>query len=453
MFLFSMSKQQFFVRGTSCKSCEVVIERELKKQPDITAVDVSHNKRELVIETSGDRHYSADEINRFLEKHDYTVGKKSKAKHTVKPSINWQRVGAVVVLVLSLYIILDKIGLLRLSPSSAEPASLVGILAIGVLASLSSCTAVVGGLVAAVSGAVAKDQEGMSSKERFQSHILFNFGRVSGFFIFGVAIGLLGSAVQLSPALNGVFVVGVAVLMVVIGINLLEVFPTPVIGMPKWLAHRVHDLAESKDPKAPMILGAMTFFLPCGFTQSMQLFALTLQDPIQSGLVMAIFALGTVPVLLGIGGATSYASGNTLKKITQFAGVIVLILGISNIGNGLALLGITAETVFAKEVQADRQGEAMIVDGRQQIEMDMTSRGVYVPDVLTVQEGIPVDWTINGDDFMGCGDTLVLPAFGINTTLKTGPNLVQFTPTKSGRYTFSCSMGMIRGTMIVTPAS
>lgn len=55
MFLFSMAKQQFFVRGTSCKSCEVVIERELKKQPDITSVDVSHNKRQIVLETSSDR--------------------------------------------------------------------------------------------------------------------------------------------------------------------------------------------------------------------------------------------------------------------------------------------------------------------------------------------------------------------------------------------------------------
>lgn len=355
--------------------------------------------------------------------------------------------------VLSLYIILDRLGLLRLSPSSAEPASLIGILVIGLIASLSSCTAVVGGLVAAVSGAVAKDQEGMSSKERFQPHILFNIGRVLGFFALGAIIGFAGSALQLSPALNGVFVVAVAALMIIIGINLMEVFPSPVIGMPKWLAHKVHDLAESKDPKAPMMLGAMTFFLPCGFTQSMQLFALTLQDPIQSGLVMAVFALGTAPVLLGIGGATSYVSGDTLKKVTQFAGVIVLVLGISNVGNGMTLLGVSPDTVFPSSVSQQDAVANIVADGRQQIEMDMTSRGRYEPDVLTVEEGVPVDWMINGDDFMGCGDTLILPAFGVNTTLRTGRNLVQFTPTKSGRFTFSCSMGMIRGTMVVTPAS
>ncbi|MBT4857454.1 hypothetical protein HON52_04695 [Candidatus Uhrbacteria bacterium] len=446
-----MARQQFFVRGTTCKSCEVVIERELKRQPDIVSVDVSHSKRQIQLETTGDRRYTHHELTAFLEKHDYHVGKKDKGGNKKKPRINWQRVGAAAVFVLSLYIILDRLGVLRLSPSSAAPASLVGILIIGVIASLSSCTAVVGGLVAAVSSAVAKDQEGMTPRERFQPHILFNLGRVLGFFAFGAVIGYAGSALQLSPALNGIFVVIVALMMIAIGVNLMGVFPSNVISMPKWLAHKVHDLAESKDPKAPMALGAMTFFLPCGFTQSMQLFALTLQDPIQSGMVMAIFAIGTAPVLLGIGGATSYASGDTLKKVTQFAGVIVLILGISNVTNGMTLLGISPDTVFASDVTQEEAADIVLVDGRQQIEMDMTSRGRYSPSTLTVQEGIPVDWTINGDDYMGCGDTLILPAFGVNENLRTGKNLVQFTPTETGRFTFSCSMGMIRGTMIVTP--
>ena len=233
------------------------------------------------------------------------------------------------------------------------------------------------------------------------------------------------------------------------GINLLDLFPTPVIGMPKWLAHKVHDLAESNDPKAPVVLGALTFFLPCGFTQSMQLFALTLGNPLSSGMVMAVFALGTAPILLGIGSATAYASGATLKKVTQAAGVIVLILGISNVTNGMALLGFSPGNAFASP-ELSEDIDLSIVNGRQQIEMDVTSRGSYEPSTLTVQVGTPVDWKINGADFMGCADTLILSAFGVNERLKTGANLVQFTPTKTGRYTFSCSMGMIRGTMIVT---
>ena len=83
--------------------------------------------------------------------------------------------------------------------------------------------------------------------------------------------------------------------------------------------------------------------------------------------------------------------------------------------------------------------------------MNVTSYGTYEPDTLTVSEGIPVVWNITGADFIGCASTLVLPAFGVSTTLRPGPNTVTFTPTKAGRYTFSCSMGMVRGTMNVVP--
>lgn len=445
-----MAKQQFFVRGTSCKSCEVVIERQLIKQPDVLAVDVSHGKQCIYLETKGDREYSQGELNEILKKHDYSVGKKP--KHRRRERVNWHRIGAAVVLAIGLYVLLDATGLLRLSPSTAQPSGLLGVLIVGLIASVSSCTAVVGGLVAAVSGAMAKDQENMSPTQRLRPHILFNVGRIGGFFVLGAVIGVLGSALQLNTTLNGVFMVAVALLMIMIGVNLMEVLPAGTVGMPKWLSHKVHDLAESKNPFAPMLLGAATFFLPCGFTQSMQLLALSTQDPLMSGAIMAIFALGTAPVLLGIGSATSYAKGSTLKRVVQGAGLLVLVLGFSNVANGMTLLGFNPDTLLARP--AVTSGAQAVVSGqRQVVNMDVTSWGSYEPNVITVAQGVPVDWNITGADFMGCADTLILPAFGVNERLRTGPNLVQFTPTKAGTYTFSCSMGMIRGTMVVTPSA
>lgn len=444
-----MTKQTFRVYGTSCKSCEVVIERELKKRPEIVSVNVSHHKQTIQIETDQNKHISTKEINELLKKHHYHVDAQNADAKKTTQSISWQRVGGSIIFVLSLYIIFDQLGLLRLSPSSAEPASLVGVLLIGLLASVSSCTAVVGGLIAAVSTAVIRDQENMTPKERMIPHVYFQLGRIIGFFVLGAFIGYIGSALQLNTTFNGLFVVAVALLMIVIGINLMGVFPFPVVGMPKWMAHKVHDLAESKDPKAPMLLGAMTFFLPCGFTQSMQLFALTLQDPLQSGLVMAVFAIGTAPVLLGIGGASSMVSKENLKYVTQVAGAIVLILGISNVMNGATLLGFSPGSMFVASAKENVQPTSL-KNGRQQISMDVTSRGTYEPNVLTVKQGIPVDWTINGADFLGCANSLILPTFGVSVPIKTGKNIVQFTPTKTGKFTYSCSMGMIRGTMIVT---
>ena len=350
LILLFMSKQTFFVRGTSCKSCEVVIERKLIKDEDVLAVDVSHGRQSIYLETKGEREYSEGELNELLKPHGYSVGKKEKRR--VREAIDWRRVGAAFVLAASVYIILNATGLLRLSPSTAAPSGLVGVLIVGLIASVSSCTAVVGGLVAAVSGAISKGQDNLSPAQKLRPHILFNVGRVGGFFVLGAVIGLLGSALQLNTTLNGVFMIAVAALMIVIGVNLMDVLPAGTIAMPKWLSHKVHDLAESKNPLAPIVLGAATFFLPCGFTQSMQLLALSTQDPLMSGGIMAVFALGTVPVLLGIGGATSYASGATLKRVVQGAGVLVLVLGFSNVLNGATLLGFNPDAVFAKNNSA-----------------------------------------------------------------------------------------------------
>ncbi|MCR4278844.1 MAG: sulfite exporter TauE/SafE family protein [bacterium] len=442
-----MSKHYFFVRGTKCKSCEVIIERELARQEGITSAIVSHNKHTLELETENDHEFTSLQLTEILSPHGYTIGNKDKEKYHGKEKINWKRMGGILVLIIATYLVLDRTGIFRLSQSSAEPASLISVFVIGLIASISSCTAVVGGLVAAVASAVAKDQETFSKLERFRPHILFNVGRVVGFAFFGMLIGLLGSVIQLNTTLNGFFVIFIALLMIVIGINLLDLFPTPVIAMPKRLAHKVHDLAESKNPKAPLVLGAMTFFLPCGFTQSMQLYALTLGNPWQAGLVMAVFAFGTMPVLLGIGGMTSFASGKILKRMTFVAGLIVLVLGINNARSGLTLIGFNPANAFAK---AEPPAKLNIINGKQFIQMEITEYGTYSPDVLTVVQGTPVEWSIFGGKYLGCANTLVLPAFGVNTYIKSGINTVRFTPTKAGRFTFSCSMGMIRGTMIVT---
>lgn len=439
--------QKFFLSGTTCQSCEVVIEREVKKIEGIHSADVSHKNQTLILDA--DREIDSSEIMTLIEKHGYRVKNKPSKYHQGK-RIDWKKVGGILVIILALYWFLGEIGLLTYSPSASEPAGLFAVLIIGLIASVSSCTAVVGGLVVAVSGQLAKEQKGKTLKEKLLPHLHFNTGRVLGFAGFGALIGFLGSSIELSPIMNGLFVLIIALFMILLGINLLDIFPNSIIKMPKWLSHKIHDLSESKNPFAPALLGALTFFLPCGFTQSMQLYALSLQDPIQSSAVMTVFALGTLPALLGIGSLTSSMSGKKLKRITQMAGAIVLVLGLSNAANGATLLGINPSFSSPSVSEAPAP---LLENGKQLIQMEITNQLEYQPNVHTVIEGIPVEWEIYGGEFLGCANTLVSPGLGINTYLQSGINKVEFIPQKPGKYTFSCSMGMFRGTMIVTPAS
>ena len=72
---------------------------------------------------------------------------------------------------------------------------------------------------------------------------------------------------------------------------------------------------------------------------------------------------------------------------------------------------------------------------------------------ITVQAGIPVEWTIHADaeKLNGCNNEIVIPAYGLSVALEAGDNLVTFTPEKAGTVPYSCWMGMIHATIEVTP--
>lgn len=432
---------RFSVTGTHCASCEIVIERELKKLSGVQNVEASSGAATVAVTMQDGKSISADECTKVLAKHGYTFSDSS----ATQGGFMWQRVLLATVLVGVVYFILTKTGLLNYAPEDATGKGLVAVLLVGVVASFSSCTAVVSGFLVALSSKAAKSNAAMTFVAKMKPHFAFNIGRLLGFAGFGAVVGSIGSQLALSSTMNGVLIVVIALLMIGIGVDLLNILPSSLaIRPPKWLSHYIHDIVESKSPFAPAILGAATFFLPCGFTQSMQLYALSTGSPMQAAMIMTVFAVGTLPALLGFGAATSAAKGKTLERLTFAVGAFVVALGIANVANGATLLGWSG---FSFQ-ESGQTVSIALVDGKQIITMEVAATG-YAPDTLTVRKGIPVDWQIYGGKSLGCAGTLIMRAFDVMSTIRSGENTVAFTPTKTGAFPFSCSMGMVRGTMVV----
>ncbi len=359
-------------------------------------------------------------------------------------SYPWKRLLLVLGAVVAAYLLGERLGLFRFSPAVGEGTGLLAVLFIGVVAAFSSCTAVVGGLVAAMSAAAAARLPNASFLERMRPHLSFNAGRLAGFAGFGALTGLLGRAVALTPFANGIFLLLVALLMLGIAARLLDLAPRSfALKPPAWLADRIRALHASEHPLMPAAFGALTFFLPCGFTQSVQLYALSLGDPAAAAATMAVFALGTLPALLGVGAVFSAARGLALGRVTRVVGVAVALLALANAHNGLALLGVAFPAPGG-------EGAALSVreNGAQAVRMAVTPYGTYEPSVLRVRADEPARWEIDGARQMGCADTLVVPALGLDVTLSPGLNVVDLPPLSPGRYAFSCGMGMVRGTLI-----
>ena len=87
--------------------------------------------------------------------------------------------------------------------------------------------------------------------------------------------------------------------------------------MPKSFGHRIHDLAERDAKGGAFVLGAATFFLPCGFTQALQLYVLAKGSFTTGALTMLAFALGTLPALLSLSAVSSFATGGFQRHFLQ----------------------------------------------------------------------------------------------------------------------------------------
>jgi plastocyanin domain-containing protein len=86
----------------------------------------------------------------------------------------------------------------------------------------------------------------------------------------------------------------------------------------------------------------------------------------------------------------------------------------------------------------------------QTVESTLQSSGL--PDI-TVQVGLSVRWIINADDtaLNGNNRRINIPEYGISEfELKSGANVIEFTPTQTGVFTYSDWMGMNHGTITVT---
>jgi plastocyanin len=217
--------------------------------------------------------------------------------------------------------------------------------------------------------------------------------------------------------------------------------------MPASLGRRIMGAESSPKPYAPALLGASTFFLPCAFTATMQIYALGVGSFAGGAAVLGGFALGTVPGLLALGWASAAGRGGFGRFFFRFAGTAIVVLGFVGIGNGLAVMGVTYTPPGGDRLTA---AAVAMDDGQAQTVSMKVNPDSYEPSNLTIKAGLKTIWKIDATEAAGCIRSLVSRQLGIKKLLDQGENTVEFTaPSVPGTYGFSCSMGMYRGTFTV----
>lgn len=446
-----LKKENYHISGMHCRSCEILVEGNLLQVTGVKKVDVNYKKGIAEVYYYDQRPTHA-EIEKAIRNAGYTLGvNKRQSLLSSNPRVYLELLFAAGVLVVVI-VWLKIFGIFNLNFQFGSAPGLLAVTLIGLAAGVSTCMALIGGLVLGISSRHAELHPEATISLKFKPHLFFNLGRLASYAVLGGVIGSLGSIFKLSSSALGFLIIFAGIIMFILGLKMTEIFPRLSGGgfmLPKGISRFFglsHEVKEYSHKNAT-ITGALTFFLPCGFTQAVQVYAISTGSFTQGALIMFLFALGTMPGLLGIGGLTSVVKGWFARYFFKFVALVLLILAVWNVSNGFNLTGIT----FAGSGQNNAKEQRLsgkIINGEQVVEIIQSGSG-YSPRNVTVKKDIPVKLLMNATNLYVCTSTFVIPKFKIFLQLRGGINEITFTPAETGPIKFSCAMGMYTGVINV----
>lgn len=438
------------IEGMTCTGCERTITEALQELEGIKTVTVRYNTGVAELTTEGETP-SLQAIIDKVEQKDYHVlsalvdgaeiySAEPKGKGKGRAAVN--QVLGIGIVILALYLVVKNTIGWNYLPEINQNMGYGLLFVIGLLTSL-HCVAMCGGIN--ISQCASYKGKGGGLMPSF----LYNSGRVVSYTIIGGLVGALGSVFTLSPGVQGVVVIIAGLFMVIMGLNMLQIFPwlrhiTP--RMPKALRRL---FSGKSSGKGPFYVGLLNGLMPCGPLQAMQLYALGTGSFVSGALSMFLFSLGTVPLMFGIGAISTLLTKRSTQQMLRVCSVLVITLGVVMVGRGLNVSGISL--LPATEVSAENLPENVArigSDGVQEVTVSF-EKGRYVP--IVVQKGVPVRWIIKAEkgDLNGCNNPVTIPKYKVKQALSLGENVIEFTPEESGTIIYTCWMGMIRSTITV----
>ena len=452
-----MKHQKIYVNGMTCINCQNRIMSTLQQTSGITEGSVSYETGVAEV-TYDPSKISMEQIIAKINNLGYgastqNISKKENIIRTVRE----------IAIIAVIFFILQRFGILnRLAPGKLADSEMGygALFVIGLITSV-HCIAMCGGIN--LSQTLSREKNGAM----FLNSLEYNVGRVISYTVIGGVLGTIGGLAGIGDSLqNSTFFQGMlklfaGIIMVVMGINMLGIFP----GLRKLKLHipnfgRNVAARSAGKTRTPFIIGSCNGFMPCGPLQSMQIVALASGSPLAGATSMFCFSLGTVPLMLGFGSAVSMLGKKFTRQVLKVGAILVVVMGLSMMVQGGTLSGMSSKTTgtFLTEntnlPKADSENtvadtnSTTDADGIQYVTSTLKA-GSY-PDI-TVKAGEPVEWTIDAPDgsINGCNYSIIQQDLGIQYSFEPGENVIEFTPTEAGTYTYTCWMGMITGKIYV----
>ncbi len=226
-----------------------------------------------------------------------------------------------------------------------EASSLLSLFLLG-LSGTGHCLGMCGPLVLAFPGKSGK----------FDSHLCYHAGRIFTYTVIGVLMGSLGLALAKLVSVTGldylatlariqlVFSLLAGIFLAIFGLGQLGI-----LGQADWLiisnpqiipGYRfiVRSAFKRSDRWLMVVTGMFMGFIPCGLSFAAFSRALAASRPMEGGLFLLAFGLGTLPGLLLLGTGASVIARRYRRHFDLFSGMLMIGMAASLLLDGIAAL-------------------------------------------------------------------------------------------------------------------
>ena len=424
-----MNKKYVKIDGIHCNHCIDTITNALLKNKNIKEVKIKNN----IAHITYDKKLSNREIIKIIIDIDYFTKEEyiSDNLKNIDTTIRLKEFIVIVVVLFALWFLINKIfgyNIFNVIPNIDSSITYGMLFVTGILTSIhciSMCGAI--NLIAIVD----------SKNKNYKRPILYNLGRVVSYTIIGGLVGLLGSVISLNSTINGIIILVASLIMLLMSFNML--------GIIEFKLPFINKIRLKTKSRNSFVIGLLNGLMPCGPLQAMQVYALSTGSFIKGALSMLIFSLGTVPLMLLVGIFYNLVKGKGKIIVNKVASVLILILSIVMLNRGLLALGIDISKSFndySEFTSSKIEGDYQVV------EFDLEYNDY---EDIIVQKDIPVKMIIHVEKkyLTGCNSELELKDFNKKVKLEVGDNIIEFTPEKTGTYTYTCWMNMIKNNIKV----
>ncbi|WP_053990356.1 sulfite exporter TauE/SafE family protein [Mangrovimonas sp. TPBH4] len=170
---------------------------------------------------------------------------------------------------------------------------------------------------------------------------IYHLGRIFAYSIMGFVFGLIGKSLYLFGIQQQLSIaIGILMILAILlpqGKYNASRLTAPIFKLISKIKQRLGKALQKRTPDTFLTIGFLNGFLPCGLVYMAVFGAIANQNMLEGSLYMALFGLGTVPLMTSAIYLGKFLSSAVKQRIQKAIPVFVVIIGLLFIVRGLGL--------------------------------------------------------------------------------------------------------------------